>query len=297
MDDSSRDDPVTAARPTRRAALARLAGAGAGALAWLTGAVDARAKPGDHKHRHRHRQRRRERRRKQRPPLYPDLQTLPPRDLRFDQLEDGAHVLRFTNTVWNAGEGRLEMEGNPDPASEGTKDLFQNIYDRPAGGHRVIHRRVDGEILYHPTHMHYHFADFASYQLLHQDEDGIYQPVGEGTKTSFCITDNTPVGAAAGRKYLTCQRELQGLSPGWGDTYTYDLPEQWVVLAEWPLPDGAYGLQSTADPKGLLAEGGGERETNNAAVTYFTVVAGAMVPDNLDPPSRTAGAARLPPAE
>ena len=46
--------------------------------------------------------------------LYPDLKTLPPRDLRFDRTDvsaDGSgqihDVLRFSNTVWNAGEGKL----------------------------------------------------------------------------------------------------------------------------------------------------------------------------------------------
>ena len=49
-------------------------------------------------------------------PLYPDLVTLPPRDLHLDRTDvsvDGSgdfhNVLRFSNTVWNAGEGPLVM--------------------------------------------------------------------------------------------------------------------------------------------------------------------------------------------
>ena len=48
--------------------------------------------------------------------LYPDLRTQPATDLSFD-LRDGTYVLRFSNTVWNAGEGRLELEGDPHPTA------------------------------------------------------------------------------------------------------------------------------------------------------------------------------------
>ena len=36
-------------------------------------------------------------------PLYPDLRTEPPSQLQFDTTSSGTHILRFSNTVWNAG--------------------------------------------------------------------------------------------------------------------------------------------------------------------------------------------------
>ena len=43
--------------------------------------------------------------------------------------------LRFSNTVWNAGEGRLEIQGNPKPPKKKeqtiVRQIFQNIYDAP----------------------------------------------------------------------------------------------------------------------------------------------------------------------
>ncbi|MFY9588989.1 MAG: hypothetical protein WAT66_16220, partial [Actinomycetota bacterium] len=48
-------------------------------------------------------------------PLYPNLKTLAPRDLRFDKADVDAseatvthNVLRFSNTTWNSGPGKLE---------------------------------------------------------------------------------------------------------------------------------------------------------------------------------------------
>jgi hypothetical protein len=264
---------------TRRVALCWLAGVTGGALAGLLGVVHAA--PGERK-----RKRRRRRKRRQwdaGPALYPDLQTRLPVDLRFDQLGDGTHILRFTNTVWNAGEGRLELEAPTSADHEEAGELYQNLYDAPVSGKRAERRRVHGRIIYHDQHEHYHFADFASYQLLARDDEGAYQPVGVGTKTSFCIIDSARMDSPFEPLYDDCERKRQGLTPGWGDVYTANLFEQWVVLDDGPLADGEYGLQSTADLLGLLAEGGGVREQNNAAITYFTVDGGQIIDERGSP--------------
>jgi hypothetical protein len=254
-----------------------LAGIAVCGLAGILDRSSAAPEPGERK-RTRQRKRKRARRRRQRTPgepLYPDLQTLPPADLRFDQV-DGTRVLRFTNTVWNAGPGRLELEASTFFDLD-ARELYQNLYDAPINGHRVGRKRVDGEIIYHPSHAHYHFTNFASYQLLRRDEGGAYQPIGESTKTSFCISDNFLREGNLPRQYLTCNQERQGLTPGWRDTYDWSFPEQWVELADWPIAPGEYGVQSIADPDGLLDEGGAAAEANNAAATYFTVDAAGNI--------------------
>jgi hypothetical protein len=214
-------------------------------------------------------------------PLYPDLRTRPPADLRFDRLADGTHVLRFANTVWNAGEGRLEIQGNPKPPRKKDRNVvrqvYQNLYDAPVSGALVGHKQVASDAVYHPNHQHFHFADFASYLLLQRDAGGAYQPTAKkGTKTSFCIMDTDHVQGTYPDQYWLCGGELQGLTPGWGDTYDASLADQWVVLGSQRLADGEYAVQSTADPRGLLNEGGGEREANNASVRYFAVSNGAV---------------------
>lgn len=109
--------------------------------------------------------------------LYPDLKTTKPSGLYFDRvtMSDGlSHfVLRFSNTVWNAGEGRLELQGDPNPS--GNNKIYQNIYDGTTDGTRVIQRQVSSDIIYHPSHYHYHFEGFASYQLMNRDSSGVYQ--------------------------------------------------------------------------------------------------------------------------
>jgi hypothetical protein len=212
--------------------------------------------------------------------LYPELQTRAAFDLRFDQViidDVPQYVLRFSNAIWNAGEGRLELEGDPHPQADGAKKIYQNLYDAPIGGTRTQRLVVTSDIIYHPSHEHYHFQDFASYLLLKQDASGGYQPTTKkGTKTSFCIYDFVRLEGTNPAQYTGCGFELTGLTPGWGDVYYWDLPDQWIVLGVQPLADGEYAIESTADPRGLIDEGGGNRERNNTAVTYFTVSGGQI---------------------
>lgn len=222
------------------------------------------------------------------PTLYPNLRTLPVSDLRFDMHPDPdratQHILRFANSVWNAGEGPLELESDVDPTSDEPKPVYQNLYDAPVGGNVTERRLVGTDFIFHPQHKHFHFTDFAEYRLLEQNPGGNYRPVKtEGIKTSYCVMDTWQKEGDAPGQYTTCNADRQGLSPGWADTYRADLYDQWVVLGDQPLPDGEYAVKSIADPRGLLDEGGGEREKDNTAITYFTVVGGAIQDERPDP--------------
>ncbi|MCA9877472.1 MAG: hypothetical protein KC442_06815 [Thermomicrobiales bacterium] len=219
------------------------------------------------------------------PPLYPNLRTLPVEDLAFDEHPDNAevHILRFSNTVWNAGEGRLELESDVD-STDMPKPIYQNLYDAPVGGKQVERKRIASDFIYHPYHNHFHFADFAEYLLLGKNANGEYRPMmTEGTKTSFCIMDTLRQSGDYPSQYETCNADLQGLTPGWADTYGSLLWDQWIILGDQPLPDGEYAVQSTADPKGLLDEGGGAREKDNVATTYFTVDGGVLRDERQEP--------------
>jgi hypothetical protein len=222
--------------------------------------------------------------------LYPDLRPQAPRQLRFAQEPiDGTthHVLRFTATIWNAGEGPLELRGD---SSTGQTWVYQRVFD--AAG--AVDERPVGEFIYHEAHNHWHFENFAGYELwTRADYDrwlasGRAQgtPLRSGSKTtgqgeSFCIRDSRRVEALPGgpgeKTYSTCDRDLQGISVGWGDTYQHYLPEQWVDLGEAPLPDGRYVLRAVADPFNLLFESEGRADPDresvlaNEAVTFFTV--------------------------
>ncbi len=205
-------------------------------------------------------------------PLYPDLRTLRPTNLYFDQVVygDGSthYVLRFDNTVWNAGSGRLELEGKK------RSKIYQNLYDAPRGGNLAKRIYIGNDSIYHEGHNHYHLENFASYLLLKKDANGVYQATTKkGTKTSFCIMDTGRVSGSYSAQYTACGRTLQGLTVGWGDTYGAHLSEQWVDLGTSRLADGTYAVQSTADPKNKLAE---SNDGNNVATTCFTVRSGTI---------------------
>jgi hypothetical protein len=160
------------------------------------------------------------------PPLYPDLQTLAPGGLYIERGSDGRFRLRFDNTVGNYG-GRLEL------TVDGARNIYQNVYDQYSGGSRALQQRVSSDLIYHPEHNHFHFKDFARYELLKQDRAGVYRPTSRrGSKTSFCILDyeRMTTSGPAYAQYTTCGATIQGLSAGWGDTYYAGLPEQWIDL-------------------------------------------------------------------
>jgi hypothetical protein len=203
------------------------------------------------------------------PPIYPDLQTLAPSGLYVERTSAGRFLLRFDNTVGNYG-GRLEI------TVDGSRNIYQNVYDQLMGGSRVVSQRVDSDLIYHPTHNHFHFKDFARYELLKQDRAGVYRNTSRrGTKTTFCILDYERIttNGPSSPQYATCGATVQGLSAGWGDTYYAGLPDQWVDLGTTMLADGSYLLRSTADPYNKLME---SNDGNNVGNTYFTVSNGSL---------------------
>jgi hypothetical protein len=193
------------------------------------------------------------------------------------------HVLRFSNTVWNTGQGVMEIHGTPG----GNSHVTQRIFD-DAGGFSDF--TVSTDLLFHPSHDHFHLQDFAQYQLWTKADYDAWiasgRRVGQakhvGVKSSFCIMDTKRVErlpASPSRDvYVACGSTVQGLSVGWGDTYAWDLPEQWVDVGTSPLADGSYVLRSIADPLNKLYESAGRADASresvqaNEATTAFSVV-------------------------
>jgi hypothetical protein len=113
---------------------------------------------------------------------------------------------------------------------------------------------------------------------LQRDSGGAFrESTKKGTKTSFCIEDTQRLERTFASQYNSCGLELQGLTPGWADTYGSHLADQWIVLGAEPLADGEYAVQSITDPKGVLNEGARERKANNTALAYFTVRDGQIL--------------------
>jgi concanavalin A-like lectin/glucanase superfamily protein len=247
--------------------------------------------------------------------LYPNLKTLPPRNLKFDYTDisvDGSgvlhHVLRFSNTAYNVGEGPLEIRATIDMSlNPPSGPAYQRVYDSN-GGYTDI-ALTGSTLYYHAVHKHYHFDNWGGYELWTKAAydnyvaTGIGSPDLVGTKTTSCVEDEefvSPISNAiwpAQYPSSKCMPNAQnviaeGLSPGWGDTYDYYRFEQWIDLGPTSsLPDGTYVLRSIADPQNIVYESPNksdssrESQQDNQGVTVFSVKNGALVDSN--PPSGT----------
>lgn len=213
------------------------------------------------------------------PPRYPDLVALPPEDLYFstELIGDDVphHLLRFTTSVENSGEGPLELVGSTQPGAG--EDVVQTVYDMKTDGTVVEEHYLGIDLIFHPEHHHFHLNHFASYELLREEPNGDLVPIGEGGKQSSCLLDTLPVTADLPyvRTYEECELERQGISVGWKDVYSASLPDQWVDLGSEPLTDGAYVLRYSVDPLQQIEEDG--RTGNNVGETRFTVRNGEIV--------------------
>lgn len=214
-------------------------------------------------------------------PVYPDLVTAAPWGLKIDtaKLDDGKthYLLRFNNQVENFG-GPFEIVANLDES----RDLLQNVYDANDNGAVVINRKIAADLIFHPTHNHFHITDFANYELYVKAASGTYRKTTRyAAKTTFCILDSVKVDPTSTSRpaYNQCDARKQGLSHGWGDIYIASLPDQWIDLGTKMLVDGDYALHSTADPRNRIME---SRDDNNTAVTRFSIVNGALVTGETD---------------
>jgi hypothetical protein len=232
--------------------------------------------------------------------LYPDLRPLPSPFILVDFVPingETHYVLRFDATIWNAGQGPLELHGESTPEHA----AFQRIYSESGS---YIDQSVSGGFVFFEPHQHWHFENFAEYQLWPKDDFDRWlstgrqqgQPEWQGSKTtgqdeSFCIRDSDQVeslpGSPAAPTYNVCNQDLQGISVGWGDTYPLSLPEQWIDLGEADLPDGLYVLRVVADPLRVLDQGTRDEvaPTANEALTVFarSALATQVLPDPYTP--------------
>ncbi|WP_040320270.1 lysyl oxidase family protein [Aeromicrobium marinum] len=206
--------------------------------------------------------------------LLPDLTTLPASSVQMDT-SSGVRLLRFGTTLANVGVGPLELV--PDGAvtcPAGERSFGQDVrvdVDEDGEYSRDVDVRTErfGGVcsLFHADHDHWHIEGSARYELF--TDDG--EPVIEQDKVSFCLRDTDLVPGqplTVGLTYGACSRDaLQGISPGWGDLYDFDLNGQVMPLPA-DLADGTYCLVMTADPLDLVRE---TDEDNNASVTPVSI--------------------------
>jgi hypothetical protein len=210
------------------------------------------------------------------PELMPDLRGLQAQHLSVQEA-GGVRDLRLSTTVANTGAGVLEIypvaggncDGDGDPANDRT--AFQRVF-RDGDGNGFFTRPADtdsvsyqaGCMVFHPAHSHWHFEDFARYELR---RTGSGEVVSSTTKVSFCLVDSGPFDPSLGgydsaRFYNDCSEDAtEGLSIGWSDTYLATLPGQSIDIRG--VPNGDYCLAVKGDPSDIVRE---SDESNNEAV-------------------------------
>jgi len=219
---------------------------------------------------------------------------LPPTDFFIWRLDFGGqihHQLRFSTTFANLGEGPLELHGSPHVPPDGLFDATQRVYESP-GGFRDM---PVGTFAYHPEHSHFHFDDFARYELWTKKgfDRALAKNFRKGTplavsdKVSFCLYDHTRVDQGITVSpvpiYRTCTPLLEGISVGWADEYSFDLDGQGFDFGSTPPPDGDYVIRNVGDPSNRLWESEGKADPSresalaNDGYTELTILNGAIV--------------------
>jgi len=210
------------------------------------------------------------------PRLLPDLSVMASQSRGYlygwtiDQNQiPGRTLMRVSTATPNTGQGALELRGTT------TSPLVvQRIYHQDGS----YDEQSAGSFTFHPSHGHLHFDDWVQLRLREVlPNDGVGDIVAAGNKTSFAIIDLEPhnttlPGAPTTGVYsggLT-----QGISVGWRDVYTKDLPDQWIDVTA--VPPGQYWLEGVVDPENHVEE---SDETNNATRILITY-AGAAPPNN-----------------
>ena len=201
----------------------------------------------------------------------PNLRSLPAWGI--DVAENG-NYLRFSATVWNAGDSPLVVDGFV-ADQEDRMDAYQYFFDsdgnqtgyQPVGSFEFDHKR---------THQHWHFRDFATYTLLRADKSTAVV----SRKEAFCLANtdavdltvpgadwdpgNTDLSTDCGQTDSLSLRQV--LAAGWGDTYAQFRAGQSFDLRS--LPNGTYWIATIANPRGRLVE---SSTTDNTALRKVVI--------------------------
>ena len=201
----------------------------------------------------------------------PDLRSLPAWGINMAK---NGNFLRFSATVWNAGNSPLVVDGFRRDG-EDEMDAYQYFFDASGtqtGYQNVGHMHWDPK----PSHQHWHFEDFARYSLL----DKFQVEAVRSKKEAFCLAntdavdltvpdaawrpENTNLATACGDYNSLSIREV--LAAGWGDTYTQYRAGQSFDLRG--LPNGTYYIAVIANPEGNLVEASSD---NNVALRKIKI--------------------------
>ena len=196
----------------------------------------------------------------------PDLVIDNPTEL-FIEERPGVRNIRFNTKVTNIGQSPLVLTGRSDNK---TLKTVATQHIQQDDGSSVDHRM--GEFVFHAEHTHWHTEKFNQFQLWSIDGQG--KPVkllASTDKLSFCIWDMASErpnleGAPETGVYVQCGSERQGLSVGWSDTYSSELPGQELNILD--VRDGTYAIVSVVNPDRKILE---SNYDNNGAISLVEI--------------------------
>jgi hypothetical protein len=195
--------------------------------------------------------------------------------------EPVTRCLRFTTNVRNVGRGAVRIQ-IPWLVAGGDGAVESGFIPGQCHANQVVPRtdgtvvtRPAGECLFHAVHAHFHYQDLVSFALYAVNADGSTgAQVGRSLKESFCLADDDYFGfgtaiANGPRGYVGqpgCNLPAnpppevtveEGVSPGWGDVYTWDTPGQFVDIST--APDGTYDIIEKTNPTGNILVAGAQQ--------------------------------------
>ena len=203
----------------------------------------------------------------------PDLRALPAFAMGIEHTEEGLDNLIFGANVWNAGPGPLVVEGFR-TGDALVMPATQYFYTKG----KVSGKAPVGSFEFHtaPDHFHWHFEDFAGYDILDANQTSVVK----SGKQSFCLAPTDPIdltlpGAqwqpdrigfftACGSLESIWIREV--MPAGWGDTYFQFISGQSFDVTD--LPNGDYFVRVSTNPNQILKE---TDYTNNVALQHIAL--------------------------
>jgi hypothetical protein len=211
--------------------------------------------------------------------------------------------LRFTTDIGNVGAGPLDAT-IPLAATSATGKAEVGYIPGQCQARQVVQRkdgrsvsRAAGSCEFHVEHAHFHYDGLLMYGLYRVGRHGLpHGKVIGASKASFCLTDDDYFGYGSRRingarnnvgqpdcnaprsvavpdpgKNATGTFVQEGMTPGWGDVYTWDTPGQFIDVTH--VKSGDYDIVEETNPNSQILVAG---PAHTCAVTRVHLSVGAV---------------------
>lgn len=183
-------------------------------------------------------------------------------DATLSTTTEHGEFLAFNTLSQNLGSVPIQVTIDQVQSPQ-TSTVSQCVSWRSAEAHVCRETEQVGGYQWHDAHTHFHYTDFATYELRRLAPDGRPDYSASGLlqlsgKVSFCFLDSDAVRDDAPPPFYTtatCNAPVvMGISPGWADIYDAGLEGQSLPIEG--LPNGDYALITHLNYEQTLHETG-----------------------------------------